>query len=81
MFKMNHNLNVDLNLVRQLKEVREYWNQDTAIAAKKRKEFLDNAMKVGGTVLVVYLVGYLKGIRTGVGYGNINIELFSDKER
>lgn len=80
MFNMKHNVEVDFNLLAQLKEVRQYWNQDTAIAKKKRKEFLDNAMKVGGTVAVVYLLGYVKGIKTGSNYGNINLSLNSKGE-
>ena len=78
--KFNHNLEVDFNLVAQLKEVRQYWNQDTAIAKKKRKEFLDNAMKVGGTVLVMYLLGYVKGVKQGAKYGNVNMILVSKGE-
>ena len=78
--RMNHKLEVDFNLVAQLKEVQQYWNQDTAIAKKKRKEFIDNAMKVGGTVAVVYLLGYVKGIKTGASYGNVNVTL-NAKER
>lgn len=66
---LKHNLKIDLNLVEQLKEVRQYWNQDTAIAKKKRKEFLDNAKAVGGTVLAIYLIGYLQGHRKGFKQG------------
>lgn len=77
---MNHKLIVDLNLAQQLKEVKTLWNQDTAYARKKRKEFLNNAMKVGGLTLVVFLTGYVKGIKTGVGYGNIDITLNSKGE-
>ena len=66
---LKHNLKIDLNLVEQLKEVRQYWNQDTAIAKKKRKEFLDNAKAVGGTILVGYLIGYLRGHRKGFKQG------------
>ena len=80
MFKMNHKIEVDFNLLEQLKEVKQYWNQDTAIAKKKRKEFLDNAMKVGGTVTVMYLLGYVKGIKTGSRYGNVNLTLNSKGE-
>lgn len=78
--KMDHKLIVDLNLAQQLKEVKTLWNQDTAYARKKRKEFLNNAMKVGGLTLVVFLTGYVKGIKTGVGYGNIDITLNSKGE-
>ena len=77
---MNHKLIVDLNLAQQLKEVKALWNQDTAYAKKKRKEFIDNAMKVGGLTLLVFLMGYVKGIKTGVGYGNIDITLNSKGE-
>ena len=78
--KMDHKLVIDLNLAQQLKEVRTLWNQDTAYARKKRKEFIDNAMKVGGLTLVVFLLGYVKGIKTGAGYGNIDITLNSKGE-
>ena len=78
--KFDHKLHVDFNLVTQLKEVREYWNQDTAIAKRKRKEFIDNATKVGGTVLVIYLLGYVKGIKQGASYGNVNMVLNSKGE-
>ena len=79
--KMDHKLDVDFNLVQQIKEVRQYWNQDTALARKKRKEFRENVMRIGGTVLVIYLVGYLNGIKRGVNYGNVNLTLNSNKER
>lgn len=78
--KFDHKLHVDFNLVKQLKEVREYWNQDTAYAKRKRKEFTDNAMKVGGTVLVIYLLGYVKGIKQGAKYGNVNMMVISKGE-
>lgn len=78
--KFDHKVHVDFNLVTQLKEVREYWNQDTAIAKRKRKEFIDNAMKVGGTVLVLYLLGYVKGVKQGAKYGNTHITLISKGE-
>ena len=78
--KMDHKLVIDLNLAQQLKEVKALWNQDTAYARKKRKEFIDNAMRVGGLTLVVFLLGYVKGIRTGAGYGNIGITLNSKGE-
>ena len=78
--KMDHKLVIDLNLAQQLKEVKTLWNQDTAYARKKRKEFIDNAMKVGGLALVVFLLGYVKGIKTGAGYGNIGITLNSKGE-
>ena len=77
---MDHKLVIDLNLAQQLKEVKTLWNQDTAYARKKRKEFIDNAMKVGGLALVVFLLGYVKGIKTGAGYGNIGITLNSKGE-
>ena len=78
--KMDHKLVIDLNLAQQLKEVRTLWNQDTAYARKKRKEFIDNAMRVGGLALVVFLLGYVKGIKTGAGYGNIIMTLNSKGE-
>ena len=78
--KMDHKLVIDLNLAQQLKEVKTLWNQDTAYARKKRKEFIDNAMKVGGLALVVFLLGYVKGIKTGAGYGNVGITLNSKGE-
>lgn len=78
--KMDHKLEIDLNLAQQLKEVRTLWNQDTAYAKKKRKEFIDNAMKVGGLTLVIFLIGYVKGIKVGAGYGNIDITLNSKGE-
>lgn len=77
---MDHKLVIDLNLAQQLKEVKALWNQDTAYARKKRKEFIDNAMRVGGLALVVFLLGYVKGIKTGAGYGNIGITLNSKGE-
>ena len=77
---MDHKLVIDLNLAQQLKEVRTLWNQDTAYARKKRKEFIDNAMKVGGLALVVFLLGYVKGIKTGAGYGNVIMTLNSKGE-
>ena len=78
--KMDHKLVIDLNLAQQLKEVRTLWNQDTAYARKKRKEFIDNAMKVGSLTLVVFLLGYVKGIKTGAGYGNVIMTLNSKGE-
>ena len=78
--KMDHKLVIDLNLAQQLKEVKTLWNQDTAYARKKRKEFIDNAMKVGGLALVVFLLGYVKGIKTGAGYGNVIMTLNSKGE-
>ena len=78
--KMDHKLVVDLNLAQQLKEVKTLWNQDTAYARKKRKEFIDNAVKVGGLTVGIFLLGYVKGIKTGVGYGNIDITLNSKGE-
>lgn len=78
--KMDHKLVIDLNLAQQLKEVKTLWNQDTAYARKKRKEFIDNAMKVGGLAMVVFLLGYVKGIKTGAGYGNIIMTLNSKGE-
>ena len=78
--KMDHKLIVDLNLAQQLKEVKTLWNQDTAYARKKRKEFIDNAVKVGGLTVGIFLLGYVKGIKTGVGYGNIDITLNSKGE-
>ena len=78
--KMDHKLVVDLNLAQQLKEVKTVWNQDTAYAKKKRKEFIDNAMKVGGLTLVVFSLGYVKGFKTGTRYGNIDITLNSKGE-
>lgn len=78
--KMDHKLVIDLNLAQQLKEVKTLWNQDTAYARKKRKEFIDNAMKVGGLALVAFLLGYVKGIKTGAGYGNVGITLNSKGE-
>ena len=78
--KMDHKLVIDLNLAQQLKEVRTLWNQDTAYARKKRKEFIDNAVKVGGLTLVVFLLGYVKGIKTGAGYGNVIMTLNSKGE-
>lgn len=75
---LKHNLKIDLNLVEQLKEVRQYWNQDTAIAAKKRREFIHNVKAVGGTVLAIYLIGYLQGHSKGFTQGSnkifINVE-------
>lgn len=75
---MNHKLSIDLNLVEQYKEVKELWNQDTAYAKKKRKEFLDSVMKIGGIALVAYLLGKNNGIKQGAKYGtigNVNVEL------
>ena len=78
--KMDHKLVIDLNLAQQLKEVKTLWNQDTAYARKKRKEFIDNAMKVGGLAMVVFLLGYVKGIKRGAGYGNVIMTLNSKGE-
>ena len=78
--KMDHKLVVDLNLAQQLKEVKTLWNQDTAYARKKRKEFIDNAVKVGGLTVGIFLLGYVKGIKAGAGYGNIDITLNSKGE-
>ena len=72
---------IDFNLVEQIKEVREYWNQDTAIARKKRREFLDNAMKVGGVVLVSYLIGNLRGVKKGATFGNTYVVSDLDRRR
>ena len=72
---------IDLNLVEQIKEVREYWNQDTAIARKKRKEFLDNAMKVGGVVLVSYLIGNTRGLKKGITMGQTALTYELDRSR
>lgn len=67
MFK--NKVTIDFNMVEQIKEVKQYWNQNTAIAKKKRKEFLDNAYKVGGVVLVSYLIGNTRGLRKGITLG------------
>ena len=67
MFK--NKVTIDFNMVEQIKEVKQYWNQNTAIAKKKRKEFLDNAYKVGGVVLVSYLIGNVRGLKKGATFG------------
>ena len=79
MFK--NKVTIDFNLVDQIKEVREYWSQDTAVARQKRKEFLDKAMKVGGVVLVSYLIGNLRGVKKGATFGNTYVVSDLDRRR
>ena len=78
---MDHKLVIDLNLAQQLKEVKTLWNQDTAYARKKRKEFLNNAYKVGGIALVSYLIGKTRGLKKGITLGQTALMYELDRRR
>ena len=79
MFK--NKVTIDFNLVEQIKEVQQYWTQNTEIAKKKRKEFLNNAYKVGGIALVSYLIGKTRGLKKGITLGQTALIYELDRRR
>ena len=79
MFK--NKVTIDFNMVEQIEEMKQYWTQNTAIAKKKRKEFLNNAYKVGGIALVSYLIGKTRGLKKGITLGQTALIYELDRRR
>ena len=79
MFK--NKVTIDFNMVEQIEEMKQYWTQNTAIAKKKRKEFLNNAYKVGGIALVSYLIGKTRGLKKGITLGQTALMYELDRRR